>query len=1432
MFERILGIWRHLKLFKESPKVFVIYAHGSKAKQEAVKEFIQWFKDVRFDIHSDQSPCGYGPSVIRAGNANADTSLAARNILENQLCVLPQKAFTNSAKFVILCGTNILAEYMNKSQFNSFVEAMVDSFSQLGHTQKSDKDTRERVRNVSAFYSEAMQEDFHHVQTELALLNVRYKEDSNQFIIPLLLNGDYKECFPKYIVDDKTTLRIELNDQRSPHKCFFRLLGLVAADQKLFIDALRKSYETCSRVLDDKGSQWDSNTFRQYCETENLKALMELTNDQDPRMDHRPIEIGSIWVALREYYSSGHLSIQRVSGQAFPIDLSYINLTLVQSKSSMSNEENQSFPEAGPPQTPIPLDGLFKERILKDGSKGRPKRILIRGQPGVGKSTICKRIVTEYQQNEALREEFDWVLWVPLSRLELTEDLEDFFYKEYFQLTDRGRELAQTLYSRILGQDKAKTLLILDGFDETHGWAPGKADLVARLANHDAVIITSRFSGWPGERIVPIDLELEALGFSQETVSNYLENRTIVPSQETADEIKGFIDSNESVLELVKLPIYLDALCYSWDELKRKTQFGSIPTVTILYQTIMTKLWRKDIPYLQKRDAVDGSPLTQEIVQAVRDPRRLEHVVHREIEFLGRLALELTEQNRTNFGNSEIDEIIHQTELHGTRLPLSFEFNLNKLSLLHLSGPVSKANYNFIHLTFQEFIAAQWLIQDPDRLDLYIRQFKYNPRFENVWRFVTGLFHSSGDEEQLLRFFDTIEKDPRDLLGPVYQQLIMNCLSDAPRSQKLAKFTRLEIELEDQLSQWLWFECNYMGSSRLAGRLEFPEQVIEDSLQKSPDDMRIRILHSLCSRPKVSQRIIRLAASWLGDNVSTEFILGVVYFLRDCPGDLPDDILPTLTGLLKDPDSRVIEGAVDALERLPALTEEILRNFTELLTRPEPSVPEIGGNALKRQAALPEGILQTLTELLKHQGWGVPHIAAQILQRQAALPEKIRQSLTELLRGPIKNISISAAIALQGQRAALPEDILQTWIKWLKDPNSEVRENVAWALRQQMTLPEGIIQTITEFLKDSNLDTPDSVYDALRQQRALPDEVLQTLITLLRDPDWRVRYHAIQSLQAQASLTKETLQIFVKLFENPNREVREFAHHILRNQAVLPEEVLQTLAGLLQSPSEDILIMATTALQLKAALPVGILQACTELLKHPDWEVHHGAAQVLQRRVALPEEILQTFTGLLKSPSQHTLISAMTALRGQSALPDGILQTLTEFLKVPNWELGGPAASIIQQQAALPEGVLQTIATLLKDPDWVVRCNTVRALAMQTALPEEILQTLGELLEDSSEQVSDEALKILGRQAILPDEKFCSLHIDMASMSFTRLYEMWLKRAFEEHLIWHMNEESFQIDIQSECWNYSQGDFLNAVQEVQRSLGMPVVHGSGGWYNA
>ncbi|KAI1359480.1 hypothetical protein F5Y08DRAFT_344650 [Xylaria arbuscula] len=94
-----------------------------------------------------------------------------------------------------------------------------------------------------------------------------------------------------------------------------------------------------------------------------------------------PIEIANAWIRTTRY-SLKELEIERLSGDRLPMNRCYINLAIVKQVKTLKEGIE------------IKLPALFEPRETPNGQQ-RPSRILIRGRAGVGKSTLCKKIVYE-----------------------------------------------------------------------------------------------------------------------------------------------------------------------------------------------------------------------------------------------------------------------------------------------------------------------------------------------------------------------------------------------------------------------------------------------------------------------------------------------------------------------------------------------------------------------------------------------------------------------------------------------------------------------------------------------------------------------------------------------------------------------------------------------------------------------------------------------------------------------------------------------------------------------------------------------------------------------------------------------------------------------------------------------------------------------------
>lgn len=617
-----------------------------------------------------------------------------------------------------------------------------------------------------------------------------------------------------------------------------------------------------------------------------------------------------------DHYNEDRLRIERLSGEQLPMDQCYINLAIVEQSrgkadsSDISHSSPFSLFAREKVETPdknvqIELATIFNKREGRDGRTIQPRRILIRGRAGVGKTTLCKKMVYDFTHDTKLHrswaELFDRLLWVPLRRLKgrsrESYNLGNLFHDEFFsQCNDEeGHRLVRAIWDATRLQKGGRTLFILDGLDEVSGeWHRDDAMyyFLQTLLNQPNVIITSRPSGTLLTGLHSVNLELETIGFYPDQVSAYLNADPKIKHR--SKEIQSFLRQHWLIRELVRIPIQLDALCYTWDDFDP----GTVPdTMTGIYEAIIQRLWRKDIVRLGKRH--NGQPVTHSHI-GVSD---VEDFVEHESRLLEGLAftgldndvIEFTPKHRTAISR----QFKHQCVLLDKTLP--------GLSFLRTSDPLSNdcnRNYHFLHLTFQEYFAARhfvrhWNLGQPLAcLDLrdkvtkqiapvaFLQKQKYSARYDVFWRFVAGFLVAEdkerpGPRRGALKFFHAIEQESMDLLGPAHQRLVMHCLSEvSTENAALRQCLEDELKLEEKLKLWLLFECTFQREAHLATEMEFPEQALRNALQEGSDDIKIVIIGSLRGRRVLPPSINERVPSWLGGDASQRLKLSVLDALR------------------------------------------------------------------------------------------------------------------------------------------------------------------------------------------------------------------------------------------------------------------------------------------------------------------------------------------------------------------------------------------------------------------------------------------------------------------------------------------------------------------------------------------------------------------------
>ncbi|RDW91130.1 hypothetical protein BP5796_02295 [Coleophoma crateriformis] len=1202
-------------VLKSLTTIFVVYAHENerlapekKADAESARKIIKWLRSLRSRVKSDRSP------LVRDSGDGRDTDTSGvHNILSNQLCLLP-----NIGNFrkgddvrpvdkVILCRSEVLQVYLEDAKMKDYLQKIKEFYDFKKRLRTGTKEERSEFRegleqilmeyrqsasvataptDTTLSASSDPDTGFHHVVTEMAFLKLREQENPEcKTIVPVILNGksESNELRVWLAPSDK----LKLHKSQPLHRVFFRLLKRIFVELSDTIMAFETCYTNCVEIFSDDQAEFGHLTdqgFFNKVESEINKALKEVNRDllANIRMlsykkDMLQIEatvdqnaIRDAKVALKDYYSTpGRLSIERISGEQLPMEQCYINLAIVEKPEDREKKQSKSpsslFARLKVDEVRsdihVALPELFDPRKSPSGTNITPRRILIRGDAGVGKTTLCKKIVYDYIHNNRWQDLFDYLLWIPLRQLKgkskPTYNLEKLIHHVYFPTRIDWNILATALSkpieNPITGIGSSRTLFLLDGLDEVSdevNSTDGISTFLQYLLRKPNVIITSRPQRLNRNYLGTLDLELETIGFSQAQVKAYISNRDIIKDPEKAVEIQSFLKANPLMQGLVRIPIQLDAVCYCWD--LADFSHDSPKTMTNIYTLIVQKLWRKDISFLKKM--IKGGQSQQNDFDQW-DQFEFDSIIKDEINFLNGFAFIGLNDNIIEFDSKDRTRIKNELYNQDVELPKPYIKTLNRLSFLRTSDkgsrlPDAEQSYHFLHLTFQEYFAAKYFVSrwtagresklNPGRASSispreFLQKEKYNPRYIIFWRFVAGLMQTSGNEE-LVEFFRRLDDEPGDLLGLTHQRLIMNCLCEISLSNpQTIDFEPIRDSLENKLFHWVLFELKADKDRTMIRQSEFPERLLKNLLEEDNAETRIRALVAIKERPSVTSDILDTAVSWFNTSRSAR--------LR-------------------------IESIRTLISNIESSSKERLESIILSFKDKNYEVRRAVANALGRQASLRQEILTSLTGFLKDEDSRVRRAAADALGRQASLPQEILTSLTDALKDEDSGVRYTAAKALGGQ-ASLPQEILTSLTGFLKDEDSHVRYTVAEALGRQASLPQEILTSLTDALKDEDSGVGYTAADALSRQASLPQEILTSLTGFLKDEDSGVRLAATVALSHQATLPQEILTSLTGSLKDEDSDVRYIAADILGNQTIISNGIIDNLLLTLVAVSEE-----------------------------------------------------------------------------------------------------------------------------------------------------------------------------------------------------------------------------------------------------------------------
>ena len=457
---------------------------------------------------------------------------------------------------------------------------------------------------------------------------------------------------------------------------------------------------------------------------------------------------------------------------------SFVELALINRYSD--NLEEYAFSVRGD------IDNISKETNKIDyyqafGMYKSGALVLVEGRPGCGKTTLAHKVTSDWSRGENVLVGAELVFLIPLKILNITQK-----DRNFLELTEHiySFDTTTNIGEYVMCNEGNKTCFILDGYEEYQRKSKNLNTFVEKLIKGEKlskamIIVFSRPIGcFQLKKNQTIDNQIKILGFKKDRIYSYIDSY-FDNNTDMAQGLKEYLDQHINVLHMCYLPVHASMICYLYSQ-----ERDNLPTTeTEIYThfttfTIFRKLMREDSG-LKKVDLVALSEKNKE-----------------QLFEICKLAFEMTVSSKHVFCRSK------------DSIQLIDEFGSDGPSLGLVTIDIGAKTqgyedfYSFLHLTFQEYLAAYYINQLENEKQLEIlRGYKDYESMLVVWKFYCGLIGMNPDSVIQDKIKIIISSKHADFLYRVHcafeSQHSLSCDAVLNNSERILSFEKTIFRLFD-----------------------------------------------------------------------------------------------------------------------------------------------------------------------------------------------------------------------------------------------------------------------------------------------------------------------------------------------------------------------------------------------------------------------------------------------------------------------------------------------------------------------------------------------------------------------------------------------------------------------------------------------------------
>ena len=386
-----------------------------------------------------------------------------------------------------------------------------------------------------------------------------------------------------------------------------------------------------------------------------------------------------------------------------------------------------------------------------------PKRILLTGKAGIGKTLFCQKLVRDWADDKLFQSQshFKFVYLLTFRQLNLLEN-DQLSLQELLNCStvlDDNSNIDESLFEYIVNHPE-EVLIIIDGYDEYsqqdyitgesakryQNTAKEKIPVAAlcsklikgKLLRDSVVMITSRPDESDKMGGVRFDRYVEIAGFSpdqvQEFIKKYFRENDIMKKT-----VLDHVMKNENLVSFGHVPMLCFLMCFCMEyALETSKSNDDLPVST-------TDIYSEAVNIFELKHNAVSEYRTKEIPEKFNTS----HLLERTLDKLSELAAELLLQKKPIFEERDIKGRFRVEEIQ----------NLKESGLLHCGPPFRKSllettkYLSFTHLTIQEYLAARWFVMTnviPNNVS------------DMVLQFIAGILSKKENDELMENLLESI----------------------------------------------------------------------------------------------------------------------------------------------------------------------------------------------------------------------------------------------------------------------------------------------------------------------------------------------------------------------------------------------------------------------------------------------------------------------------------------------------------------------------------------------------------------------------------------------------------------------------------------------------------------------------------------------------